>query len=127
MPPPSARQSTPLTAAKRGPAPKPVDRIIEEFCWYSWCDSIRPSEQVPRFPSACLFGIKVSMATQETLIPKKRRGPAPTGQGKPVQVRLHEPQMKALDAWRARQAEQPTRPEAIRRLVEMALKREKIE
>jgi hypothetical protein len=37
-------------------------------------------------------------------------------------VRLQKPQLSAIDAWRAAQPEPcPSRPEAIRRLVEMAL------
>ena len=36
-------------------------------------------------------------------------------------MRLQPPQMAALDAWISRQQAQVTRPEAIRRLVELAL------
>lgn len=62
------------------------------------------------------------MAQQETLIPKKRRGPAPTGQGTPVLVRLQPDQLARLDAWIAAQPEPaPTRPEAVRRLLAAAL------
>jgi hypothetical protein len=61
------------------------------------------------------------MASQETLQPKKR-GPKPTGQGTPVQVRLHHDQLAALDAWIARQPEpKPTRPEAVRQILAGAL------
>jgi hypothetical protein len=38
-------------------------------------------------------------------------------------VRLHEPQLSKLDAWIARQQDEPSRPEAIRRLLDEALKR----
>lgn len=62
------------------------------------------------------------MAKQETLISRKRRGPPPTGQGVPVLVRLHPPALDALDTWRAAQADAPSRPESIRRLVDLALK-----
>jgi hypothetical protein len=59
----------------------------------------------------------------QTLISKKRRGPAPTGQGLPVIVRLHAPLLDPLDAWVAAQPDpKPSRPEAIRRLLEKALK-----
>lgn len=37
--------------------------------------------------------------TKQTVQPKKRRGPAPTGKGLPVQVRLQPAQLEALDAW----------------------------
>ena len=39
----------------------------------------------------------------------------------PVTVRLPPDQLANLDAWRERQDDAPTRPEAIRRLVEKAL------
>jgi len=53
--------------------------------------------------------------TQETVTPKKRRGPAPTGKGVPVLVRLSPAQLAELDAWRAAQPDKPSRPEALRR------------
>jgi hypothetical protein len=52
---------------------------------------------------------------------KKRRGPAPTGWGKAQLVRMHDPMLREIDAWRDRQADKPGRAEAIRRLVEMGL------
>jgi hypothetical protein len=59
---------------------------------------------------------------KQTVQPQKRRGPAPTGKGEPVQVRLQPERMAVLDAWIAEQPEpQPTRPEAIRRLMEIGL------
>jgi hypothetical protein len=52
----------------------------------------------------------------------KKRGPAPTGVGEPVQVRLHPPAMAALNAWIAEQPDPPrSRPEAIRRLIERGM------
>jgi hypothetical protein len=38
-------------------------------------------------------------------------------------LRLHRPQIAALEEWIARQNDKPSRPEAIRRLVEKALAR----
>jgi hypothetical protein len=63
-----------------------------------------------------------SMTTQDTLISKKR-GPKPTGQGEPILVRVHPDMLKKIDAWRKKQADPPTRPEAIRRIVDLGLKR----
>ena len=55
------------------------------------------------------------MSEQETLIPKKRRGPAPTGQGTPIMVRLHSDLLAIIDAWIAQRPDpKPTRPEIIR-------------
>jgi hypothetical protein len=58
---------------------------------------------------------------KQTLITRKRRGPAPTGKGTLLGVRLQPGSLERLDAWIARQEDEPTRPEAIRRLVEQAL------
>lgn len=59
---------------------------------------------------------------QETSIPKKRRGPAPTGQGTPIMVRVHPHLLAALDAFRAGQVGDLSRPEAVRLLVSDGLK-----
>jgi hypothetical protein len=55
--------------------------------------------------------------------PKKRgRGRPPTGgRREGVMVRLEPAQFDALDAWSAKQKPQPSRPEAIRRLLEIGL------
>ncbi|PSJ42136.1 hypothetical protein C7I55_07840 [Sphingomonas deserti] len=62
------------------------------------------------------------MTGQETVITRKRRGPSPTGRGVLVGVRLHAEQLAAVDAWCASQEDSPTRPEAIRRLIEKGLR-----
>jgi hypothetical protein len=56
-------------------------------------------------------------------IEKKKRGrPRSTGLGTGILVRMHD-QLEALDAWIAKQDDpKPTRPEAIRRLIEIGLK-----
>jgi hypothetical protein len=60
--------------------------------------------------------------TKKTVISKKRRGPPATGKGTPVVVRLQPDRMAALDGWIAAQDDpRPSRPEAIRRLVELGL------
>ena len=51
--------------------------------------------------------------SRQTLIPKKKRGPPPTGQGTPIVTRLHPPQLDQLDAWIAKQDDAPSRPEAM--------------
>jgi hypothetical protein len=55
-------------------------------------------------------------------IPKKRRGRPATGKGEGVLVRFRPEGLDNVDAWIARQADAPSRPEAIRRLVEIGLK-----
>lgn len=57
------------------------------------------------------------MPKQETLQPRKR-GPAPTGKGSPIQVRVQPDLLADLDAWIASQDEpRPGRAEAIRRIL----------
>lgn len=52
----------------------------------------------------------------------KRGRPKTTGAGQPQIVRMHDPQIAAIDAWIAMQEAGISRPEAIRRLVELGLK-----
>jgi hypothetical protein len=54
-------------------------------------------------------------------IPKKRGRPKTTGRGEGVLVRLHG-LLSAVDDWRSAQDDTPSRPEAIRRLVDLGLK-----
>ena len=50
------------------------------------------------------------------MVPQKKRGPAPTGKGTQLQVRVHDPLLSALDAFATDQGEPPpSRPEAVRR------------
>ncbi len=56
------------------------------------------------------------MDSQETVITRKR-GPAPTGKGQLIGVRLQPDQLAALDAWIAKQPDTPSRPEAVRRVL----------
>ena len=58
---------------------------------------------------------------KQTMLAKKKRGPAPTGKGEQVVVRWQPDPLAALDAWVAKQKDKPTRAEAIRRLVEIGL------
>ncbi|UPJ54024.1 hypothetical protein IVB30_10505 [Bradyrhizobium sp. 200] len=58
-----------------------------------------------------------------TVISKKKRGPAPTGKGEPIVVRMQPKSLAELDTWIGKQKPPyPSRPEAIRRLVELGLK-----
>jgi hypothetical protein len=58
---------------------------------------------------------------RQTVITKKRRGPAPTGKGTLVGVRLQPDRLAAVDAWIAKQATRMTRPEAIRAMLDAVL------
>ena len=62
------------------------------------------------------------MGSQETPVSKKKRGPKPSGWGTPVMVRLQPDQLTSLDAWIKHQPDALSRPEAVRRLIEIGLK-----
>nr|QDP26257.1 hypothetical protein FNV92_30675 [Bradyrhizobium cosmicum] len=54
--------------------------------------------------------------------PKKKRGrPPTTGRGTQIGMRWQDPELSAIDAWREAH-DVASRPEAIRRLVELGLK-----
>jgi hypothetical protein len=61
------------------------------------------------------------MKRQSVITQKKKRGPPATGKGELIGVRIHPGQMGRLDAWIASQKHTPSRPEAIRQLLEWAL------
>jgi hypothetical protein len=58
---------------------------------------------------------------ETSVVPKKRRGPAPTGKGTQIQVRLQPDRLTAIDAWIAKQDTPMTRPEAIRAMLDAVL------
>ena len=58
---------------------------------------------------------------RQTVLSRKKRGPAPTGKGTLIGVRLQPDALSALDKWAAGQEGAPTRPEAIRRLIKLGL------
>ena len=70
-------------------------------------------------PQNC--GTTDSMKRQAVKV-RKKRGPAPTGKGTQIQVRLQAEDLAAVDEWRDHQDNAPTRPEAIRTLMRQALK-----
>jgi hypothetical protein len=63
-----------------------------------------------------------------SMVPKKKRGPAPTGKGVQVGERWHPSELAAIDAWIATSGDKTlTRSHAIRRLVALGLKVKKAE
>ncbi len=52
---------------------------------------------------------------------KRGRGRPRTGIGKPVGLRLYPDLERRIDEWASKQPDTPGRPEAIRRLIEIAL------
>jgi hypothetical protein len=66
------------------------------------------------------------MAKSITVNANKRGRPVTTGTGTVVGVRMLDRPLAAVDAWIAKQKDQDlSRPEAIRRLVELGLKAKK--
>jgi hypothetical protein len=60
------------------------------------------------------------MSTKKVL-PKRKRGRPATGKDPVSAIRLSLPLRAAIDNWAKQQADKPSRSEAIRRLVEIAL------
>jgi hypothetical protein len=62
------------------------------------------------------------MARQSVLSQsRKKPGPPATGKGTLIGVRLQPNDLAKVDSWAARQDDKPSRPEAIRRLLDQAL------
>jgi hypothetical protein len=61
------------------------------------------------------------MARRSVTVRKKKRAAPPAGKGKPIGLRLAPATLARVDRWAASQQDDPSRPEAIRRLVELAL------
>ena len=62
------------------------------------------------------------MAKQEKSVHKKRGRPAGRSYGETIPMRLSPALKDEVEAWAKRQVDKPSRSEALRRLVEMALK-----
>ena len=64
---------------------------------------------------------KRSQRVTERAARPKRGRPKTTGKGELIGVRCHKDFLAALDVWRAQQEGEVSRPDAIRRLAELAL------
>ena len=87
---------------------------LKKACWSRRLREVRASTP------ACIRVNTVTMKRQ-TVITRKRRGPAPTGKGILIGVRFQPKQLENLDRWTAQSAPGESRPEAVRRLVEVGL------
>jgi hypothetical protein len=78
-------------------------------------------------PPGLLLRYREFMAKSIRDIAKRTAGrPKTTGPGTGILVKMHDPHLGAIDAWIGKQKEPGlTRPEAIRRLVELGLKKAK--
>ena len=61
------------------------------------------------------------MARRSVTVRQKKRAAPRAGKGKPIGLRLAPATLARVDRWAASQQDDPSRPEAIRRLVELAL------
>lgn len=96
-----SRQRRPVAAGEQS---------IDRASWWAPGFSVAAGYAAPRNRDT-----KILMSSQTVQPQKRKRGPAPTGKGTPVQVRIQPPELKALDTWLAGQPEpRPSRPEAIR-------------
>lgn len=71
--------------------------------------------------AARLFRDITVLMRRKTVISRKKRGPPATGKGEPILVRVQPGGLKRIDAWIAQQDDKPSRPEAVRRLVDLGL------
>jgi hypothetical protein len=62
------------------------------------------------------------MMAKSNHVTKKSRGRPKTGIGVQIGMRWQGPDLAQIDAWRRKQDDLPSRPIAIRRLVELGLK-----
>jgi hypothetical protein len=67
------------------------------------------------------FMVLHNMRKSNKVLPKKTRGRPPTGRDPVTAIRLSAELRQTVDAWAAKQADEPGRSEAIRRLVELGL------
>ncbi len=61
------------------------------------------------------------MARRSVTVRKKKRAAPPSGKGTPIGLCLEPATLARVDRWAASQQDDPSRPEAIRRLLELAL------
>jgi hypothetical protein len=68
----------------------------------------------------------VRMARQSVLSQsRKKPGPQATGKGTLIGLRLQPLDLAAVDEWASKQEDQPSRPEAIRRILALHLKKKR--
>jgi hypothetical protein len=63
------------------------------------------------------------MVKQATVLTKKRKGPAPTGKGTLVGVRLQPDDLELLDLWIATNHPGASRPEGVRQILQLVAMR----
>jgi hypothetical protein len=84
---------------------------------------VRAGREVPASPRLA-FGYYRKMETMSTkkVLPKRKRGRPATGRDPVSAIRLSPALRSAIESWAKQQPDKPSRSEAIRQLVEFALK-----
>ena len=92
----------------------------------SWL-GLEPGRKTEPFPQLdFLVSRNMGRSIRDSKKSKTGRGrPKTTGPGQAQVVRMHDQQIASIDAWMAMQDADISRPEAIRRLVELGLKAKK--
>ena len=72
-------------------------------------------------PLGSNFWYHISMKSGRKIVTKKGRGRPATGQGVQIGTRWPEATVASIDTWASSQEDEPSRSEAIRRLVEIGL------
>ena len=83
---------------------------------------VRAGGEVAALSPACILCTRIIMAKQEKSVHKKRGRPAGRNYGETIPMRLSPTLKDEVEAWAEKQPDTPSRSEALRRLVEMALK-----
>jgi hypothetical protein len=79
---------------------------------------LHPQESARLLAAQHLWRYKIIMSIDSTRKSTKGR---PSVDSEAVNVRMERPQLTRLDDWRRRQVDMPSRPEAIRRLIDLGL------
>jgi hypothetical protein len=99
-----------------------IARILTASASLAGLGSLEPGRKL-ELPLGLLLRYREFMAKSIRDIAKRRAGrPKTTGPGTGIMVKMHHPHLGELDAWIAKQKPKPSRPEAIRRLVELGLR-----
>lgn len=92
---------------------------------YQLANGAEPSRNHHLSCPARVFLLSDILMASKTYNRKNRgRGRPPTGIGNPVGLRLYPDLEKRIDEWRQKEPDRPGRPEAIRRLIVLALSRQ---
>jgi hypothetical protein len=89
---------------------------------------VRAAGRRSDFPAARIYGMTQIMHKSGERVVLKKRGRPATGNDPVRSFRMPDELMERIDTWSADEADEPSRAEAIRRLVELGLKakREKL-